>query len=103
MAFEEKRSEQDPLADLHQMDHTNGAPLEGEAAYLITRLLENIEEFYVLKDQMKDVVVVDERTGTKVVELLSALINGLREEESRLRKVDIMPLTYRVTHSFFRS
>lgn len=96
-----KGRKQDPLTNLYQVDDTECSPLDREAAVLITRLLENIEELYVLREQISDVMAVDEKAGTKVVELLNALIRGLRVEESFLRKRDIMPLTYRVTHSFF--
>lgn len=99
----ERGSERDPLADLYQMDYTENSPLEREAVVLITRLLKNIEEFYLLTEQIRDVVVVDERAGTKLVELLNALIRGLLVEESFLRKKDIMPLTQRVIYSFFKS
>ena len=39
----EREGEQDPLADLYQVDYTESSTLERKAAYLILRLLDNLE------------------------------------------------------------
>lgn len=85
-----RESEPNPLADLYQID-SDSTPAERKAVYLILRLLDNIEEYYELRGQLQDVVAADRGAEIKIIELLNALINGLRVEESILGRVDIIP------------
>lgn len=86
----EKGIEEDPLASLYQIDYVESSPLEREAVVLVTRLLENIEEFYALREQIMDAMAVDEKAEVKIVDLFNALMEGLRVKQSFLGRVDLV-------------
>lgn len=87
----ERENEQDPLADMYQVDYAESSALEKKAAYLILRLLDNIEEYYELKGQIQDVIAANEGKGITVIDILNNLIEGLLVEESVMGKINIMP------------
>jgi len=80
-----------PLEELYQLDGVEDSTLNREAVVLIMRLLENVEEFYELQTQIMDVMVVDEEAETRTLDLLQTLIQGLRAEQSFMRRVNIFP------------
>ncbi len=49
----------DPLAELFQLDTIECTALEKEALVLVTQLLQNVEEYYALRGQIKDVMAQD--------------------------------------------
>lgn len=49
---------------------------------LVTRLMGNIEEFYVLQEQISDIMAEDESSRIKLTELLGSIIGALRFEQS---------------------
>jgi hypothetical protein len=80
----EVESVEDPLAQLYQLDKIECTPLEKEALVLVTCLLQNIEEYYVLQGQIKEVLAKDAIVDTKIKALMDALIRGLIVEETFL-------------------
>ena len=80
-----------PLEELYQLDGVEDSTLNREAVVLIMRLLENVEEFYELQTQIMDVMVVDDEAETRMLDLLQTLIQGLRAEQSFMRRVNIFP------------
>lgn len=80
--------ELDPLAELYQMEDIESTPLERDALVLLTRLLENVEEFYVLNEQIRDIIAEDDAMGAKIIELFNAMINALRIEQSYASNLD---------------
>ena len=81
--------ELDPLAELYQMEDIECTPLERDALVLVTRLLENVEEFYVLNEQIRDIIAEDDAMGAKIIELFNAMINALRIEQSYASNLDL--------------
>lgn len=81
--------ELDPLAELYQMEDIECTPLERDALVLVTRLLENVEEFYVLNEQIKDIIAEDDAMGAKIIELFNAMIHALRIEQSYASNLDL--------------
>ena len=77
-----KRS--DPLADLFQMDTIECTALEKEALVLVTRLLQNVEEYYALQGQITDVIAQDHVIENRIRGLLDSLIKGLLVEQTFL-------------------
>ena len=80
--------ELDPLAELYQMEDIECTSLERDALVLVTRLLENVEEFYVLNEQIRDIIAEDDAMGAKIIELFNAMINALRIEQSYVSNLD---------------
>lgn len=70
------------------MEDIECTPLERDALVLVTRLLENIEEFYVLNEQIKDIIAEDDAMGAKIIGLFNAMIHALRIEQSYARNLD---------------
>lgn len=87
----EQQVEEDPLSSLYQIEYVESTPLEREAVVLVARLLENIEEFYALREQIVDVMAVDEKAEGKMVDLFNALMNGLRVEQLFIGRTDPIP------------
>ena len=81
--------ELDPLAELYQMEDIECTPLERDALVLVTRLLENVEEFYVLNEQIKDIIAEDDAMDAKIIELFNAMIHALRIEQSYASNLDL--------------
>jgi len=76
----------DPLADLFQIDDVQTTQLERETLVLVTRLLQNVEEYYELQGQIMDVMTVDMTLETRFKSLLDSLIRGLSVEQEFLGK-----------------
>lgn len=79
------------MASLYQIEYVESTPLGREAVVLVTRLLENIEESYTLREQIINAMAVEEKAEDKIVDLFNALIEGLRVEQSFLGRVDLIP------------
>ena len=75
----------DPLAKLYQMEQIECSPREKDALVLVTRLLENVEEFYELREQLFHAMNEDTSLETKVVNLFNVLIHGLEVEENYMK------------------
>ena len=84
-----KRTDQDPLGDLRQIDYEGDSPLDKEALVLITRLLQNVEEFYELREKIRHIVLEDQLNDNKIMGLFQTLIQGLKSERSILEKNEI--------------
>ena len=80
--------ELDPLAELYQMEDIECTPLERDALVLVTRLLENVEEFYVINEQIRDIIAEDDAMGAKIIGLFDAMIHALRIEQSYASNLD---------------
>ena len=76
----------DPLADLFQIDDVQTTQLERETLVLVTRLLQNVEEYYELQGQIMDVMNVDRTLEARFKSLLDSLIRGLSVEQEFLGK-----------------
>lgn len=85
------RNKQDPLIDLCQIDNEEVSPLDKEVLLLITRLLENVEEFYELREKIRHIMVEDQLTETKIMGLFQTLVQGLKAEKSFLEKNKLGP------------
>jgi hypothetical protein len=72
----------DPLAELYQMEKIECTPAEKEALVLVSRLMGNIEEFYVLQEQISDILTEDESSRNNITGLLGSMISALRFEQS---------------------
>ena len=68
------------------MDNEEDVTIDREAAILIARLLENVEEFYELREKIRNIMVEDHITETKVMSLFQTLLQGLRVEKSCMEK-----------------
>jgi len=77
----------DPLAELFQLDTTiECTALEKEALVLVTQLLQNVEEYYAIHEQIKDVMAQDRVVGSRIKDLMDSLIKGLLVEQTFLGK-----------------
>ena len=56
----EKENNIDPLSFLYQMDYNNSFPIQRDALVLIIRLLQNVEEYYMLKEIIRETMDKDE-------------------------------------------
>ncbi len=74
----------DPLAELFQLDTIECTPLEKEALVLVTQLLQNVEEYYALQGQIKDVMAQDRVVESRIKGLMDSLIRGLLLEQTFL-------------------
>lgn len=74
----------DPLADLFQLDPIECTALEKEALVLVTQLLQNVEEYYVIQGQIKDVMAQDRVLENRIKDLMDSLIKGLLLEQTFL-------------------
>lgn len=84
-----KKTDQDPLGDLHQIDYEGDSPLDKEALVLITRLLQNVEEFYELREKIRHIMLEDQLNDNKIMGLFQTLIQGLKSEKSILEKNEL--------------
>ncbi len=80
------RGDSDPLAELFQLDTIECTALEKEALVLVTQLLQNVEEYCALQEQIKDVMAQDPVVGNRIKGLIDALIKGLLVEQTFLGK-----------------
>ena len=74
----------DPLAELFQLDTIECTALEKEALVLVTQLLQNVEEYYALQGQIKDVMAKNHFAENRIKDLMDALIKGLLVEQTFL-------------------
>jgi len=74
------RKNEDPLASLYQIDIDENFPLEEEALVLMVKMLDNLEEFKKLSDNLREIMAQDELMGTRILSLLKVLIIGVHEE-----------------------
>ena len=74
------RQNEDPLAGLYQIDINENFPLEEEALVLMIRMLDNLEEFNELSDNLKIIMAKDELMETRILSLLKVLITGVQTE-----------------------
>ena len=70
------------------MEDIECTPLERDALMLVTRLLENVEEFYVINEQISDIIAEDDVMGVKIIGLFNAMIHALRIEQSYASNLD---------------
>ncbi|MBC8223695.1 hypothetical protein H8E65_03830 [Candidatus Bathyarchaeota archaeon] len=84
----EKGSDEDsdPIAELFQLDTIECTALEKEALVLVTQLLQNVEEYYALRGQIKDVMAQDRVMENRIKDLMDTLIRGLLVEQTFLGK-----------------
>jgi hypothetical protein len=78
-----KKRSQDPLINLYQIDGEKKIPLKKEVIVLIKRLLYNVEEFYQLKDMIKEIMKKDE-SDNNVNEFFENLLTEVRYEQAML-------------------
>jgi hypothetical protein len=69
-----KRKKDDPLSRLHQI-HEDTPLDEREALFIISRILDDIENNNVIRD-----IVINEVLGLYILNHLDALIQGLKKE-----------------------
>jgi len=81
--------ERDPLAELYQMEQIECTPEEKDALVMVTRLLENVEEFYELREQLFHAMNDDASLEPKIVNLFNVLIQGLEVEQTYM-KVELL-------------
>jgi hypothetical protein len=74
------RQNEDPLAGLYQVDIDENFPLEEEALVLMVKMLDNLEEFKELSDNLRKIMARDELMETRLLSLLKVLITGVQAE-----------------------
>jgi hypothetical protein len=74
------RQSEDPLASLYQIDIDENFPLEEEALILMVKMLDNLDEFNELSDNLKKIMAQDELMETRILSLLKVLITGVQAE-----------------------
>ena len=84
-----REGEKNPLAELYQMEQIECTPDEKDALVLVTRLLENVEEFYELREQLFHAMNEDASLEPKIVNLFDVLIHGLKVEQTYM-KVELL-------------
>ena len=72
----EQLIEQDLLSALDQIEDEENSSLDKEATALLSRLLENVEEFYELREKIKPLMEQDEMTETKLIDLFQTIIRS---------------------------
>ena len=75
----------DPLAELYQMEEIECTREEKDALILVTRLLENVEEFYELREQLFHAMNDEASLEPKIVDLFNVLIQGLEVEQNYMK------------------
>lgn len=66
----------DPLISLDQIEDGENVSIDEEAVALLAKLLENVEEFYELREKIMDLIEEDEITETKLIDLFQTLIRS---------------------------
>lgn len=69
---------------MFQLDPIECTALEKEALVLVTQLLQNVEEYYVIQGQIKDVMAQDSVLEHRIKDLMDSLIKGLLLEQTFL-------------------
>ena len=75
----------DPLAGLYQIDTISSTPLEERALVLMARMLDDVEGFDKLSDNLRSIIAEDELVETHVLSLFRTLINGISVEHKYLK------------------
>jgi hypothetical protein len=76
---------EDPLADLYQIDTVDSTPLEEKALVLMARMLDDVEEFDELSDNLRSIMAEDLLVEARVLSLFRTLINGASMEHKYLK------------------
>jgi hypothetical protein len=71
---------EDPLSGLYQIDTDAKIPLEEEAIIIMVKMLDNLEEFKVLRDNLRNIMTQDEQIEMRMLSLLKVLITGVQTE-----------------------
>ena len=80
----------DPLAGLTQID--NDIDLrEQEALTLLVRMLDNVEDFDALSDDLRTLISEDVVLESKITHLFDVLIKGLKQEQTFLASIGVLP------------
>lgn len=66
---------QDPLADLYQLEKFN-VLIDKEELILITKLFDNIEEYYKLKRNIKELINEKEINENRIINFFMKIIKG---------------------------
>jgi len=74
------RQNEDPLAGLYQIDINENFPLEEEALVLMVKMLDSLDEFNELSDNLKKIMAQNELMETRILSLLKVLITGVQTE-----------------------
>jgi hypothetical protein len=74
-----KTKKDDPLLGLYQIDEDSHFD-EREALFIMTSILEDIENYNVIRDTLRDIVFNDEVLGLNILNRLDALVQGLKKE-----------------------
>ena len=75
----------DPLAGLYQIDTVDSTSLEEKALVLMARMLDDVEEFDELSDNLRSIMAEDILMETRVLSLFRTLINGASIEHKYLK------------------
>ena len=74
----------DPLHNLYQLDDFESLPLEEEALVLMIRMLDNLEDFKELSNNLRSIMEKDELVETRIISLFKILISGIQVEYQNL-------------------
>ena len=75
-----KGGEEDPLSVLYQMDEDRHIH-EGEALMVIMKMLNDVENIYMLRNGLREIVDSDEVLGMRFLNLLDNIIVGIKREQ----------------------
>ena len=75
----------DPLAGLYQIDTVDSTPLEEKALVLMARMLDDVEGFDELSDNLRSIIAEDILVEAHVLSLFRTLINGISAEHKYLK------------------
>jgi hypothetical protein len=79
----------DPLAGLTQVDRDLNL-LEQDALMLVMRMLDDVEDFDVLRNNLMEIVSEDVVLGTRIMKVFDVLIQGLIREQKVLASVGFL-------------
>ncbi len=83
---EKKRSQEDPLSGLYQLDEDH-YPSSFTDFSVISQILDDLENVGVLRDTLRDMMIVDEVAGFRILNQLENVIQGIKREHlSRANK-----------------
>jgi hypothetical protein len=76
---------EDPLADLYQIDTVDSTPLEERALVLMARMLDDVEAFDELSDNLRSIMAEDMLVETRIISLFRTLIHGAQVEHNYMK------------------
>lgn len=77
MSEDEKQyPKRDPLIALVQIEEEDNLTIREEAVVLLEMLLENVEEFYELREKIIDLMEDDEMTENKLIDVFQTLLSS---------------------------